>query len=206
MPKVFIVGGCMTTERMFTSEGWDVVDSIEDADLVQFTGGSDVSPYMYGQQTHPKTSYSSARDEYEIVVAMTCHELCIPMAGICRGGQFLHVYSGGSLFQHIQGHAIGGTHEAVTPDGEVVNVTSTHHQAMRYDGLGEVLLTAESHGLCEYMDDYDVMGVEVEKSLESIYHSDTNAFCFQPHPEFSNGMGCRGFYFRKLFDLFGLGS
>lgn len=205
MPKVFIVGGCNTTAKMFKENKWAVVTTIEEADLVQFTGGSDVSPYMYGEEAHPQTNSNQARDIEEVAIASKCKLLGKPMSGICRGGQFLHVFSGGRLFQHIKGHAIGGTHVAVTPSGEKVKVTSTHHQAMRYDGLGEVLLTADSHGLCEYMDNYEAYGIEVKDSVESMYHDDTMAFCFQPHPEFSNGMSCRPFYFRKLFDLFGLG-
>src|SRR3546814_3238996 len=39
-----------------------------------------------------------------------------PMAGICRGGQFLNVMCGGSMIQHVEGHAIHGRSEEHTSE------------------------------------------------------------------------------------------
>lgn len=38
------------------------------------------------------------------------------MVGICRGAQFLNVMAGGKMIQHVEGHAIHGTHEIVVTD------------------------------------------------------------------------------------------
>ncbi|UCW44423.1 hypothetical protein [Pseudomonas phage PPAT] len=49
---------------MFGKMGWEVV-GIKDffnADLIQFTGGSDVTPMLYGESLHPKTYCSQRRD------------------------------------------------------------------------------------------------------------------------------------------------
>ena len=55
MRKVYIVGGGGDYKSMFEGEGWEVVDCFSKADLIQFTGGADVSPALYGESTHPQT-------------------------------------------------------------------------------------------------------------------------------------------------------
>jgi gamma-glutamyl-gamma-aminobutyrate hydrolase PuuD len=208
MPKVFIVYGGLAYDNMFEAKGWGVVDSVEEADLVQFTGGSDVSPYLYGEEVHPRTYPNAGRDVVEVEIYEECLRLGKPMSGICRGGQFLHVMNGGDLWQHIHGHGVHGTHKAWSYDKKtILDVTSTHHQAMRYSAdVGEVLLWAAAHGEHEHMIGGEVVKVELDNSVESVYHEHGKCFCFQPHPEFNNGMGCREFYFRKIFELFGLGE
>jgi len=205
MLKVFIVGGGINYETMFEDMGWEITEQIDDADLVQFTGGSDVSPHLYGEETHPRTHSSLLRDTGEIKVYEDCLRQGKPMAGICRGGQFLHVMSGGKLWQHIPGHAIMHTHSAWSYDKEtVLHVTSTHHQAMRYSkDVGEVLLWAAAHGAHQHMSDGMVVAVEVTHNVESVYHMESKSFCYQPHPEFEQGE-CREYYFDKLLELFGL--
>lgn len=206
MPKVFIVCPSRDYVAMFEAQGWEVVNCISDADLVQFTGGEDVTSEYYGEEAHPTTYNNVLRDVHEMSIFAEVRGKNTPMAGICRGGQFLHVMNGGALFQNVDSHAIYGTHRAFTPmKGEVVQVTSTHHQMMRMNGCGEVLLFAEK---CyfgkQYMHNGEVEEVDDEDDIESVYHAKNQCLCFQPHPEFGNGMEARGFYFRKIFELFGL--
>jgi len=206
MPKVLIIDGGPSYYAMFDKMGWKFATKVEDADLVQFTGGADVTPSYYGQVPHPTTSSDAGRDKREALIFNKARKLGKPMAGICRGGQFLHVLSGGTLFQHVHGHAMFGTHVAVTPDGHIFQVTSTHHQAMR-DDCGEVLVVAETHAPQEFMDEDGTIALSSAlNSVESVYHANTKAFCFQPHPEMDKGKECCVFYFSKLAELFGLGA
>lgn len=207
MPKVFIVDGGKPYQSMFVKEGWTLVYNAQDADLVQFTGGSDVSPSYYGELPHPATRANKVRDEREAGLFEYCVKARKPMAGICRGGQFLHVMNDGDMWQDVDSHAIHGTHSAFSPNGDVIlQVTSTHHQMMRMNGGdGEVLLIAdECKRPKEHMFEGEVCKVNGADDIEAVYYKDTQAFCFQPHPEMSSGMQCRDFYFRKLFKLFGL--
>jgi gamma-glutamyl-gamma-aminobutyrate hydrolase PuuD len=55
MTMVCIVNSGPEYKYMFESEGWEVTDYIQAADLVQFTGGEDVHPSWYDQTKHPKT-------------------------------------------------------------------------------------------------------------------------------------------------------
>jgi putative glutamine amidotransferase len=65
--------------------GGSIVDKLEDADLVVFTGGEDVSPRYYQDTKHPTTSCNPERDSYEIKKAYQAIELGKKLIGVCRG-------------------------------------------------------------------------------------------------------------------------
>ncbi len=193
-------------ESMFEKNGWVVTSDLDRADLVQFTGGSDVSPDLYGENKHPTTYNSPDRDRKESFVYRVCLKKKIPMAGICRGGQFLNVMNGGKLYQHVDGHSIRGTHNTnfVGTPFEF-GVTSTHHQMMRphkEDGL----IILRNKPLGSYKLDGD--GVDhfskEEYDIESVYYEKTNSFCFQPHPEYEGVEECRKFYFKAIEGYLGV--
>lgn len=200
MPKVCIIGGGFSYSRMFTEKGWGVVDFMTQADMVQFCGGEDVSPEFYGEHLHPATYCNRRRDEYEAKLYQQALLLGIPMAGICRGGQFLNVMNGGSLYQHVQNHALKTTHACKSEMlSQVVDVTSTHHQMMRM-GDGAVL-EGWSWNLSprkETCEDGTIRVVEEKEEPEVVYYPDTNSLCFQPHPEFLGAERTRAYYFECL--------
>jgi len=100
--KVLIVGGDSIIANMFSKRGWDVTTNTLDPsiDLVQFTGGEDVTPSLYGEQAHAATSCNPARDDREAKIFLSFKNK-VPMAGICRGAQFLNVMNKGSMWQHV---------------------------------------------------------------------------------------------------------
>ena len=64
--EVFIVSDYGTEYRqMFEKAGWSMTDRIEHADLIQFVGGEDVTPHLYGQHPHHSTRSNLKRDLYE---------------------------------------------------------------------------------------------------------------------------------------------
>ncbi len=207
MSKVCIINGGGQYTMMFESKGWEVVHSIEEANLVQFCGGADVTPAYYGELKHPRTHNNKFQDMEELAVFEICVKLGKPMAGICRGGQFLHVANGGSMWQDVQGHATGQKHSAQDVEtGNTLPVTSTHHQMMREDETG--LLVLVGVGVDMPLKQHMIASGEVEAmtcevDVEAVYHKDTKSFSFQPHPEFQEGM-CREYYFLKLKEFFGL--
>lgn len=200
--RVHIINGNYQYSRMFVSNGWELVDTIDDADLVQFTGGEDVTPEYYGEVRHPTTGSNSFRDSEEAVDFRTCLRLGKPMAGICRGGQFLNVMSGGRMYQHVDRHAIGGTHVAVdTRTGVMYPVTSTHHQMMRPGVKGEVLGVASESTFYEHMGDGGIVRVHPDRGedVEAVYYRHTNSLCYQPHPEYlQKGSPCQEWYFSLI--------
>jgi len=197
MPKVFVVGPDYSIRNMFLRAGWTISTSIDETvNLIQFTGGEDVDPSYYKETKHPKTYSNPRRDAAEAAIF---HEwkAKIAMAGICRGGQFLNVMNGGSMWQDVNNHAIGGTHEAFDRVSELpVQVTSTHHQMMIPASHGKVLLTAE---LATRRETADTIVEGLDTDTEAVLYLDTNCLCFQPHPEYVNiNHECQVLYFKYL--------
>jgi putative glutamine amidotransferase len=71
-------------------------------DGVVLSGGGDIDPAMFGEDTHPATCEIEAdRDRMELTLAQWIVERDIPCLAICRGIQVLNVALGGSLLQDI---------------------------------------------------------------------------------------------------------
>ncbi len=96
--------------------------------LVVFTGGADVQPSLYGENTYHRCHCRPERDAQEIEVFKKALAHGVPMFGICRGAQFLCVMAGGKLVQHSSGHH--QWHNIVLSDGRQFKVSSSHHQMM----------------------------------------------------------------------------
>lgn len=210
MPKVFIVDNDTLIEQMFIRNGWTTTSRFEDAEYVQFTGGADVDPMLYGEPKHPRTYSSPDRDSYESHLFHQAVDEGKKLLGICRGGQFLNVMSGGSMYQDVNNHAINGTHPAHIDvpllnykEGDVVEVTSTHHQMMRPGASADILLTAKLATRFEdgWMNDHT--DFEGEEDIEVLFYHTTNALCFQPHPEYvDEDHECQVLYFNLIKELF----
>lgn len=215
--KVFVVewpgSGHQSVERMFINKGWDVVNDLEDADLVQFCGGNDVDPSYYKQNPHPTTFPDAKRDEKEAYIFERAQELGIPCAGICRGGQFLHVMNGGELWQDVNNHM--GPHNVSMYSRLIpILVSSDHHQMMSltYETKDRAIIlmyaneattkTKMSEVLKGGANPYEIRRYikahGTDEDLEAIYYPDTNCLCFQPHPEYAGFKDCETAYFHFL--------
>ncbi|CAM5659605.1 gamma-glutamyl-gamma-aminobutyrate hydrolase family protein [Streptomyces canus] len=116
-------------------------------------GGPDVEPVHYGAALDPRTGPPArARDIWELALIRAALEAGVPLLGICRGMQLLNVALGGTLVQHIDGHAevpgVFGHHPVKPVPGTVygdlapeeTSVPTFHHQAV--DRLGQGLLAS----------------------------------------------------------------
>jgi gamma-glutamyl-gamma-aminobutyrate hydrolase PuuD len=170
---------------MFIANDWDIVNDVDDAEYIQFTGGADVSPMLYNEPKHPRTYNDPRRDDAESNLYWT-YAGSKKMLGICRGGQFLNVMNGGRMYQDVNNHAIVGTHPATILDtGRIVQVTSTHHQMMMADYDGIELVTANLSTRKEDGRGVDIKGLHEKADNEVIlYNNRTISLCFQPHPEY----------------------
>lgn len=210
--NVYIVGQDSSVRNMFHSMGWEVTSKIDEADLVQFTGGADVSPMLYNQMPHKKCFFDPERDYREQLIYSLCLKNKIPMSGICRGGQFLHVMNGGEMFQHVDNHAVAGTHECVDVfTGNKFQVTSTHHQMMKWNdevNQNAVLIgVSEEASKREWMIHKSPVTETVDwkrdrklqdKDIEILFYPKTKALCFQPHPEYAGYQSLKNIYFSYI--------
>jgi gamma-glutamyl-gamma-aminobutyrate hydrolase PuuD len=200
--NVYIVNGNQQYIDMWINHEHTVVDSLEKADVVQFTGGEDVSPELYGQSRHFTTRNNELRDTREMEMFDACLHHKIPMVGICRGGQFLNVMCGGTLYQNVDGHATGDTHLATdVVTGDIYDVSSTHHQMMRAGEEGTIIGIAAESSKREYMNCTGDILVETGAlaDTEVVVYPESGVLCFQPHPEFfGEGDECQEWYFDLL--------
>lgn len=218
MNKVLIVGsrGSCAYSKMFREKGFEVLtefdsgilhDIVSSADIVQFTGGEDVTPSYYGESPHPFTGNSLERDNHESKIFNMCRTMNKPMAGICRGGQFLNVLSGGKLYQHVDNHGIYGTHPVIDVESsEVYECSSTHHQMMKPSN--NAIIIGVIDGLSSFKEHVE-LGVTKhvtndQLDIEVVYYPHTNALCFQPHPEFNGVPQCREYYFSLINKYLGV--
>ena len=203
---VYTVGGCIEYMAMFEDNGWSCVDDIEDADLVQFCGGADVNPSLYGERNHSTTRCNDARDYYESKLYELAFQNSCAIAGICRGAQFVHVMNGGKLYQNVNNHAVMRGHKVhievpelmlLAPHG--VFVSSTHHQMMKEGMQGTLLLSANE---ATWKETADGRVFNHTTDAEAIYYEVTNSLCFQPHPEYFNKHHeCQKLYFALIEEL-----
>ncbi len=74
-----------------------------------FSGGPDIHPFLFGEDTHPKCgNVSPERDNLEMDILPLIMEREKPVFGICRGIQMLNVALGGTLYQDIESQFEGG--------------------------------------------------------------------------------------------------
>jgi len=178
MKKVYVINDALVA-RMFLQNGWEVVNDDYQVDLVCFTGGEDVDPSYYGEEKHGTTYSNPKRDAAESHIFRQNED--VPKVGICRGGQFLNVMSGGKMWQHVDKHLVW--HDVTTKDGKEVHVSSDHHQMMLPAEEAEILLTTKLSTFKETATKRHLPDKK-EMDVEGCYYPPTLSLCVQYHPEY----------------------
>lgn len=128
-------------------------------DGLLISGGADIDPARYGQDAEGATGMEPDRDELESAAWAAAASRGLPVLGLCRGLQAINVFSGGTLVQHVEGHAgaayghgPAATHPiridptsrlAAWVGGErTLVVNSYHHQGVRPADLAPGLAAA----------------------------------------------------------------
>ncbi len=191
--KAYILPGAMKGDviRLMFNCGFERADNVEEADVVVFVGGADVTPSYYGQNAIHSTFFDRARDEFEKGVFEECVRLGKLMFGICRGAQFLGVMNGSELWQDVTGHA-GKDHYIVdVEEGCRVLATSLHHQMLKIDD-NMTLVAVTEDDVTQKFEDANLLvsrGVNDVKEhldileIEACWYETTKCFLVQGHPE-----------------------
>lgn len=141
-------------------------------DGLMMSGGEDIAPGYYGEETDPKCGKPNARrDAYELILLKKAIDRNIPVFGVCRGHQMINVAMGGTLVQdlpsqkpsEIDHYGRENGHE-VTIDKESelykilgcdrVEVNSYHHQAVKSVAPGLKVTAYSPDGVPEALEAY----------------------------------------------------
>ena len=126
-------------------------DTLARAGGLLVSGGEDVDPALYGRAGDPEANVRTnpLRDAMELPMLRAALERDMPVLCLCRGLQVLNVVMGGTLIQHIDGHAAidengkwraafhhiyissGSRLAAAVGAGGFARVNSWHHQGVR---------------------------------------------------------------------------
>ncbi|MEA3367632.1 MAG: gamma-glutamyl-gamma-aminobutyrate hydrolase family protein [Planctomycetota bacterium] len=143
------------------------------ADGLLLTGGDDLDPAAWGQRLHPEARpVDPRRQRADLVLLASADVAGMPVLGICLGMQEMAVHRGGRIIQHLPDepgdhldHGRGGrprVHPVHVEAGsllarllgaEVVDVNSTHHQAVGQPGRGLRVSARAPDGVIEAVED-----------------------------------------------------
>lgn len=152
-------------------------------DGVLFTGGPDVHPFYFDQQTQAHCgNVSLKRDRMELELLTAVMAVQKPILGICRGIQIINIGLGGDIYQDlpsqfpedfpvahqqpfdytIPAHTVDvvkGTLLHSITGTDSLKVNSMHHQAVRHIAPGLVVSGYASNQLAESLEkpDYPYM-------------------------------------------------
>jgi putative glutamine amidotransferase len=160
-----------------------VDDALAGLDGLMLTGGDDVAPALYGEQSHAaEGSVEPERDEFEIALVKEARARKLPILAICRGIQVMNVAFGGTLIQDIPTEVGTGTeHQLAVPphpsvafaheiwfekesllgrllgerlgDLDSCEVNSRHHQAVKQVAPGFKVAATAPDGVIEAIED-----------------------------------------------------
>ena len=190
-------GGTPINVPVINEEGY--IESIVDkCDGLLFTGGPDISPYLYDADPDSKCGkVVPNRDEFEFKLLEKAVEKEKPVLGICRGAQLINIYYNGSLKQDIDDHRDGLKHHALTKfprwykaheveitkgshifktyNKERLMTNSLHHQAIKEVGNGLSVTARSSDGIVEGVEDENkdfLVGVQWHPEMMYFKHEE----------------------------------
>lgn len=144
-----------------------------------FTGGPDVHPFHFGEETHPACgNVSPARDHLELTLLPLVMRTGKPILGVCRGLQLINIGLGGTIYQDIPSqrqetapvchsqpfyYTTPAHHVTVAPASllsritgkETLAVNSMHHQAAKDVAPGLMVSAQAPDGIIEALEKPD---------------------------------------------------
>ena len=153
-------------------------DSVEDFDLIVFSGGEDINPEIYGEKNRYST-YNSLRDKIELYWLEKCIQSSRKILGVCRGHQLINAYLGGKLVQdliedlrqhHTYYHELIFTiQQSIVSNFFFDDVNSMHHQGVIKEGKG-LITTSYHNGVIESCESNNIITVQFHP--EFMYSTD----------------------------------
>lgn len=153
--KALTAAGAVPVVLPLTSSVDDLTQLADAFDGFLFTGGPDLHPFLFGEETQAHCGpVSASRDQMELALLPLIMKTGKPVLGICRGAQLLNIGLGGNIWQDIPSqvasdfpiahsqpfdYTLPSHTVTLTPDSllarisgaEKLSVNSMHHQAVK---------------------------------------------------------------------------
>lgn len=172
-----------------------------------FTGGPDIDPFRFGEETIPECEVvNPERDEMEEVLFELALSEKKPVLGICRGIQVLNVFLGGTLYQDIPAQFHGSLnlcHSQKSGRTVLSHSVEIEKDSLLHEILGKDTLMVNSfhhQGIKDLAPSLKTAATSKDGLIEAVYLEDHPFFlAVQWHPEhlFRVNEGAK-----KLFDAF----
>lgn len=187
--KVYVVGAQSGYSSWIDNK--ILVYDMHEADVVLFTGGSDIHPNLYNESSNVQTYPSPSRDAQEVEAYILAQKLGKVCWGTCRGIQLMGALNGAKLIQDM-GHPY--EHLLHFEDGSSCLSNSLHHQMVHPFNLVEHVdyhILAWTRGLSGHYSNagHNDMTIDVKdeqgftKEPEFLYFPKTKCIGYQGHPE-----------------------
>jgi len=143
------------------------------------SGGNDISPKFYGQQSRQISTISEIRDAAEKNMLENAIIKKVPVMGICRGTQFIWTYFGGKLVENL---------EEITNEkhaGAKHDIIIFGEKATKFKKINTRVNSFHNQGIIadEVPDQLDLFAKTISGSIEGIYHRYLPIFGIMWHPE-----------------------
>jgi putative glutamine amidotransferase len=184
-------GGVPIAIPVIDDEGY--IDSIINiVDGLLLTGGSDLSPHLYGQPFKKGLGkINLIRDQFEMKLIDKAIRKQKPILGICRGLQLLNIYFGGTLVQDIDryyqtdiDHAGSGYK---SPKSSIAHKVKLMEDSIFYRCFGKDELEVNSihHQIIDILGDgLEIAAISEDGIIEGIVHKNYPFIAaVQWHPE-----------------------
>lgn len=169
----------------------EISQLVDICDGLLFTGGQDVSPYIYNEEPlNETTSCCEKRDSMELLVLNLAISSDIPVLGICRGIQFINAALGGTLYQDIPlQYSILTKHHQNPPYDIPAHNVNIETDSPLFDLLKTKVLPVNSYhhqAVKKVADELKIMAVADDGLVEALYMPKHKfLWALQWHPEFS---------------------
>lgn len=180
---------------------------LEILDGLIFTGGEDISPFLYGEEPILETKeLNIKRDRSEYRFMEKVFERKIPALAVCRGMQLANAVNGGNLYQDIPSQkpdSIIHLPNISNPENfkkqyHSIDIKEGSHLA-KVLGTSHIVNSYHHQGIKELAPCFDITAQAKDGIIEAIETKNDHFFIgVQFHPEFTEDSD----NFQKLFNYF----
>ena len=165
----------------------DVGEYFKLIDGLVLSGGSDVSPFLYGKEAHKNhRGFNTKRDEFEIRLLKYAIEHEIPTLCICRGLHLLNVVMGGTLYQDLPDQFASDIVHESPLNSPILHTINNNKDTFMYELFGEKSIVNSFHhqGIRKLGDKLKIVSTSNDGLIEAVSIEKEDIYGIQWHPEF----------------------